>query len=67
MKSPLTGKEMKLVKEERLMEFRKERFKVIFHYYLCEDTKEQFTDIHLDELNIDQLYSQYNDSHNIPV
>lgn len=66
MKSPFTGKEMKLVKEERLMEFRKEEFKIVFHYYLCEDTNEQFTDIHLDELNINQLYNQYRDLNNIP-
>lgn len=66
MKSPFTGKEMKLVKENRLMEFRKEKFNVIFHFYLCEDTNEQFTDYKLDELNIRQLYNQYRDLYNIP-
>jgi len=66
MKSPYTGKEMKLVKENRQMEFRKEKFNIIFHYYLCEDTHEQFTDIDLDELNINQLYNQYRDLYNIP-
>ena len=66
MQSPFTGKIMKLVKENRLMEFRKEKFKVIFHFYLCEDTNEQFTDILLDELNVNQLYNQYRDRYNIP-
>lgn len=66
MRSPFTGKEMKLVTEERQMEFRKEKFNVIFHFYLCEDTNEQFTDVHLDELNVNQLYNQYRDLNNIP-
>lgn len=66
MKSPFTGKEMKLVKENRQMEFRKEKFDIIFHFYLCEDTNEQFTDIHLDELNISQVYNQYRNLYNIP-
>lgn len=66
MKSPFTGKEMKLVREKRQMEFRKDKFDIIFHFYLCEDTNESFTDIHLDELNINQLYNQYRDLYNIP-
>jgi putative zinc finger/helix-turn-helix YgiT family protein len=66
MKSPMTGKEMILTKERRLMDFRKEEFEIIFHYYLCEDSGEQFTTIGLDELNINQLYNQYRDKFNIP-
>jgi DNA-binding transcriptional regulator YiaG len=66
MKSPMTGKEMILTKERRLMDFRKEEFEIIFHYYLCEDSEEQFTTTGLDELNINQLYNQYRDKFNIP-
>lgn len=66
MKSPITGKEMKLTKENRSMEFRKETFEVVFHYYRCEDSGEQFTDTELDELNMNQLYNQYRDLFNIP-
>jgi putative zinc finger/helix-turn-helix YgiT family protein len=66
MKSPMTGKEMILTKERRLMDFRKEEFEIIFHYYLCEDSGEQFTTTGLDELNINQLYNQYRDKFNIP-
>ena len=29
-----------------------------YHYYLCQDTGEQFTTTELDELNINQLYNQ---------
>lgn len=66
MKSPITGKEMTLVTEKRTLDFRKERFQIIFHYYKCEDSSEQFTSTTLDEINLNQLYNQYRDKFNIP-
>lgn len=66
MKSPITGLEMKLTKEQRSMIFRKETFEIIFHYYQCEDSGEQFTSAALDELNMNQVYNQYRDKFNIP-
>lgn len=66
MKSPITGKEMPLLKERRSMEFRKEAFDIVFHFYRCEDSGEQFTTTALDELNTNQLYNQYRDKFNIP-
>lgn len=66
MKSPFTGKEMVLYKEKREIPFRNENFSVIFHYYQCEDTQEQFTSTALDELNMNQVYHKYRDKHNIP-
>ena len=66
MKSPVTGKEMKLIKERRLMDFRKESFDIVFHYYKCEDSREQFTTTSLDEVNMNQVYNQYRDKFNIP-
>lgn len=66
MKSPVTGKEMTLVTEKRTLDFRKERFQIIFHYYKCEDSGEQFTNTSLDEINLNQLYNQYRDKFNIP-
>ncbi|MGI8892890.1 MAG: type II TA system antitoxin MqsA family protein [Bacteroidia bacterium] len=65
MKSPITGKEMKLTKELRSIEFRKETFEIVFHFYKCEDTGEQFTSTELDELNMNQVYNQYRDLYNI--
>lgn len=65
MKSPITGKEMKLTKERRSMDFRKETFEIIFHYYKCEDSGEQFTTTILDEVNMNQVYNQYRDKFNI--
>lgn len=66
MRSPITGKEMKLTKERRLMEFRKEKFEIVFHYYKCEDSGEQFTTTSMDEVNMNQVYNQYRDKFNIP-
>ncbi|TVQ06946.1 MAG: DUF4065 domain-containing protein [Bacteroidetes bacterium] len=66
MKSPITGKEMKLIKERRSMDFRKETFCIVFHYYKCEDSGEQFTTTSLDDVNMNQLYNQYRDKFNIP-
>ena len=66
MKSPITGKEMTLTKERRSMDFRKETFEIVFHYYKCEDSGEQFTTTALDEVNMNQVYNQYRDKFNIP-
>lgn len=66
MKSPFTGKEMTLKKESKSINFRKEAFNIIYHYYLCEDTSEQFTTTELDEINMNQLHNQYRDKSNIP-
>ena len=66
MKSPITGKEMTLAKERRFMDFRKESFSVVFHFYKCEDSGEQFTTTALDEVNTNQVYNQYRNRFNIP-
>lgn len=66
MKSPITGKEMTLTKEKRSMNFRKESFEVVFHYFKCEDSGEQFTTTAMDEVNLNQVYHQYRDKFNIP-
>lgn len=66
MKSPITGKDMILSKERRSMDFRKETFEIVFHYYKCMDSGEQFTTTALDDLNINQIYNQYRVKFNIP-
>ncbi|MEI7525910.1 MAG: type II toxin-antitoxin system antitoxin SocA domain-containing protein [Mariniphaga sp.] len=66
MKSPFTDKEMKTAKELREMTFRKEIFQVVFHYYICGDTGEQFEDEHFSTLNYSQVVNQYRVRHHIP-
>jgi DNA-binding transcriptional regulator YiaG len=66
MKSPFTGKEMKVTKEWREMTFRKDKFPVLFHYFICEDTGELFEDEKFSELNHSQVVNQYRVKHHIP-
>ncbi len=66
MKSPVTGREMIFTKERRSIDFRKETFEIIYHYYKCEDSEEQFTTTSLDEVNMNQVYNQYRDKFNLP-
>ncbi|MFV8392812.1 type II toxin-antitoxin system antitoxin SocA domain-containing protein [Flavobacterium sp. LB2P6] len=65
MKSPITGKEMSLQIEESSLVFRKEEFNYFHLSYNCEDSGESFTTTEIDEININQVYNQYRDKHNI--
>jgi len=58
MKSPLTGKEMKLMSEPFTMDYKGKTYNVIHHHYLCELTNEQFTTSELDEMNLLELNKQ---------
>ena len=66
MKSPITGKEMKRMVKEDVLVFRKEEFPILYHYYLCEDSGEEFTDGTMDNLNVIQAYNQYRTRYNLP-
>ncbi|MBK8505289.1 MAG: DUF4065 domain-containing protein [Saprospiraceae bacterium] len=65
MISTITGKEMSLQIEERVMLFRKEDFTINFQFYLCEESGNRFTTTMLDEVNLEQLYNRYRVQHNI--
>lgn len=58
MKSPLTGKEMKLMSEPSTLNYRGKQYNVNHHFYLCELTNEQFTTTELDEKNLSELNKQ---------
>ena len=58
MKSPLTGKEMKLMSEPSTMDYKGKTYNVIHHHYLCELSNEQFTTTELDEQNLQELNKQ---------
>lgn len=66
MKSPLTGGKAQLKKEWQTLSYRKEDFRVRYHYYLCEDSGQQFTTDELDNLNITQVHNQYRAKYGIP-
>jgi len=58
MKSPLTGKEMKLMSEPSTLEYRGKEYEVIHRFYLCEVSGEEFTTTELDQQNLDELYNK---------
>ena len=66
MNSPITGKQMNIVREADTLTFRKEAFNIMYHYYLCEDSGERFTDERLDTLNTVQATNQYREKYGIP-
>lgn len=66
MKSPFTGGEVMLCKQERELIYRKEKFVYIANFYMCVDTNETFTTTELDEVNVKQVYNQYRTKYGIP-
>ena len=54
-----------MTREDSLI-LRKEEFRILFNYYLCEETGEEFTDEVLDNLNVAQAYNQYRTRYNLP-
>lgn len=66
MISPFTGGEVKLCQEQRELIFRKEKFVYTALFYVCLDTKEQFTTTELDEINLGQVHNQYRSKYGIP-
>ena len=66
MKSPITGGKMTLHWEWRDMEYRKETFHVMFPYFRCEDTGEQFTTTESDGVWWNQMLQQYCQKYGLP-
>ena len=58
MKSPLTGKEMKLMSEPSTLRYKGKEYDVTHHFYLCELSNETFTTTELDGQNLNELYKQ---------
>ena len=66
MKSPFTGKEMKLVYEKRTWKFRGEEYEFLHAAWRCEDTGEQFTTDESDTAGFIQVTNQYRVKYGIP-
>lgn len=64
--SPITGGKASLHWELQEIEFRKELYKVMVPYYVCEDTGERFTTTESDGVWMAQLRSQYCGKYGIP-
>lgn len=57
---------MPVKKEWRTVNFRKEVFKVLFHYFHCKETGEKFEDETFASLNYNQVVNQYREKYAIP-
>ena len=66
MKSPFTGKEMKVVYEKRTWDFRGEAYEYIHSSWVCADTGEQFTTDEMDDAGYVQVTNQYRVKYGIP-
>ena len=66
MKSPFTGKEMKVVYENRTWNFRGEQYEYVHAAWLCADTGEKFTTDDLDDAGFAQVTNQYRAKYGIP-
>ena len=66
MKSPITDKEMPIKNREETLTYKGEAFVVLSHYYICEDSKEEFTNDSLVDISLDQVYREYYKRHNLP-
>lgn len=55
-----------LSNEKKTLNFRKEEFIVVAHFYQCNSCQEEFTNTETDELTYTQVYNQYREKHNIP-
>lgn len=66
MKSPITGGKVSLQWEWRDMTFRKETYRVMFPFFRCEDTGEQFTTTESDGVWYRQMHQQYCHKYGIP-
>ncbi|NVN18235.1 DUF4065 domain-containing protein [Muricauda sp. HICW] len=64
--SPFSNGQAILKKKKSNLTFRKNDFEITEHFYVCEDTGEEFTTSELDAININQVYNQYRDKYGLP-
>ena len=64
--SPFSEGQANLRRKISTFSFRKNDFEITEHFYLCEETQEEFTTSELDALNLNQVYNQYRDKYGLP-
>lgn len=55
-----------LSKEIKELNYRKDNFKIMAHYYRCQKCKEEFTTTEADTIGLMQVHNQYRERFNIP-
>lgn len=66
MKSPFTGGNVTKLFKEETYTFRNEKYIVKRYYFRCDETGKTFTNADVDNLVMEDLYSQYRQRHGIP-
>lgn len=66
MKSPFTGGNVTKLFKEETYTFRNEKYIVKRYYFRCDETGKTFTNTEVDNLVMEDLYSQYRQRHGIP-
>lgn len=64
--SPFRNCEAHLRRVPDTMEFRGKTYRFLNHYYVCDESGEEFTDEATGEINFAQVYNQYREENNIP-
>lgn len=64
--SPFRNCEAHLKRVPDTMEFRGKTYHFLNHYYVCDESGEEFTDEATGEVNFAQVYNQYREENNIP-
>jgi transcriptional regulator with XRE-family HTH domain len=62
----MTNNNLTLQKKSCTLEFRKEKFQIVYHNLINQNTGEEFTNEALDELNLAQVHNQYRSKYGIP-
>jgi uncharacterized phage-associated protein/DNA-binding transcriptional regulator YiaG len=65
IESPFADGFALLHQEAATEKFRKEEFSFTYHHYVCQVTGQSFTTDELDNVNVNQVYSQYRQKHQI--
>lgn len=58
--SPITGKPMHLKRDLRMINLSYQTVGAKLFYYLCEDSKEEYTTTRIDEINLYLIRREYN-------
>lgn len=65
MQCPICDGKLALRNEEKIIEYKKDEFKIFEIYYQCENCGEKIVDTEMGEINTNQVYNQYREKYNI--
>ena len=66
LECPYCDGKANLQREAKELNYRKEAFKIVAHFYKCEKCSEEFTTTEADSISLVQAHNQYREKNNIP-